>query len=136
MREPGPGTPRLQHPVRVPLTDHQRAMRAYHAVESSFDEVPVESVATGASFVDNADMVSLRLNAFAQSIDICLQRSDLAQQFHVAHIDRVRHRDRLLVNIQTDKHSAIVVHAGLRAGNRRGVPCAHRAALAVMLTRV
>jgi len=40
-----------------------------------------------------------RLQALAQAIDIRLRRADLAEQFYLAHADRICHRDRLLVNI-------------------------------------
>ncbi len=46
------------------------------------------------------------------------------------------HRDRFHVHIQTNVQRAIVLHTGLRGGNRRVWRCPHRAALAAMLTRV
>jgi hypothetical protein len=40
------------------------------------------------------------------------------------------------VSVATDAQRAIVFDAGLRAGILRVRPCAHRAALVAMLTRV
>jgi hypothetical protein len=45
---------------------------------------------------------SLGTQTLTQTIDIALGSADPAQQFHIAHTDRVRDRDRLFVDIQPD----------------------------------
>ena len=78
----------------------------------------LQAVAAGARLIDDLDVPGLGLQALAQAVDFDLSGGDLAQRLKLAAIKGVGDGDRVLVDIQSDEQRAIVLHAGLRVGNK------------------
>jgi hypothetical protein len=58
------------------------------------------------------------LQPLAETVHIDVGRADPDKLFHSVRADRMRDRDRVLVNVQSHLNSAIVSNAALRVGNR------------------
>jgi hypothetical protein len=80
-------------------------------------QLPVQSVATRSGLIDKRHMGRLRLHPLAKPVNVACPGADLAKAFYVSKAYRVRHHDRVFMNVQTHKYDAVVAHVDLHVGN-------------------
>jgi hypothetical protein len=84
----------------------------HQALEALLGEVPIESVAAGASFVGEDKLLSLGLQSANHLIDVALTSTDGTEESDLGRsiLRGIGYRDEVLVDIQTNEKGGIMLH--------------------------
>src|SRR3546814_5642037 len=78
------------------------------ALKTLAGQIPLQPIAARTGFVDEHNPTRLALHTRAEPVDVAVQDADITQAPDLAEPDRVRHHDRVLVNIHSHIDGAIV----------------------------